>query len=79
MTSLYDELARRLAASPGGSRGGGPRFDISVLLFNSREALLDLWSAAEQFIADGEEDSEIALRGAVEVLRPLYGDRSQRP
>ena len=79
MPSLYDELARKLAANPGASRGGGPRFDISVLLFNSRDALNELWLAADRCVQTGDSEAAAALREAVEALRPLFGDPARQP
>jgi hypothetical protein len=78
MTSLYDELAAKLEADPSLTRRGGPRVDLSLLLFNARESLCELWHAAEDEIsaaeATGRERSE-RLRAAVDQLRPIFGDR----
>lgn len=79
MTSLYDGLARKLEAHPGSSRSGGPRFDISVLLFNHRDALNELWAAADRHVRDGDSESAAALGRAVEALRPIFGDRGIQP
>ncbi|MCO5202861.1 MAG: hypothetical protein M9925_14285 [Chloroflexi bacterium] len=79
MPSLYEDLARKLSANPGPSRGGGPRFDISVLLFNSRGALNELWLAADRHVRVPNSGSTAALREAVEALRPLFGDPSRQP
>jgi len=75
MPSLYEDLALKLEASPGPSRGGGPRFDISVLLFNSRDALDELWRTADRYVQTGEIETAAALARAVEALRPIFGDR----
>lgn len=76
--SLYEDLARKLAANPGPHRGGGPRFDISVLLFNSHQALNDLWLAADRHLQAGECPAAAELRAAVEALRPIFGDSERQ-
>ncbi len=68
MPSLFDELCAKLAQDPRLTRRGGPRVDLSVLLFNARDDLRALWVAAE-----GQSPSELAE--AVERLRPIFGDR----
>ncbi len=72
MTSLYENLAQKLKREGGGGRLGGARADISVLLFNYREAIHQLWLAADQ----GDDDR---LTQAVEALRPLFGEGSRQP
>jgi hypothetical protein len=47
MSCLYDELCGKLKKEPGLTRRGGARFDLSLLLFNARESLRDLWEAAD--------------------------------
>ncbi len=63
MTSLYENLAEKLSREGGGGRLGGARADISVLLFNYREAIRELWAAADE----GDQDR---VADAVEALRP---------
>lgn len=71
MTSLYENLAQKLKHDGGGMRLGGARVDISVLLFNYREAIHQLWLASDEVAAQpGASDS---LQEAVEALRPLFG------
>lgn len=72
MTSLNETLAEQLNREGGGGRLGGARADISVLLFNYREAILELWLAAN----DGDR---ARLAEAVEVLRPLFGSPTRHP
>ena len=48
MTSLYENLTEKLKREGGGGRLGGARADISILLFNYREALQELWLAADE-------------------------------
>ena len=72
MTSLYGTLAEKLKREGGGSRLGGARADISILLFNYREAIEELWLAAN------EGDRERLAR-AVDALRPVFGDPSRQP
>ena len=67
MTSLYENLAEKLKREGGGGRLGGARADISILLFNYREALQELWPAVDE----GKSDR---LAEAVEALRPLFGE-----
>ncbi len=73
MTSLYDELSRRLEADPRLTKRGGPRFDLSLLLFNARAALFQLWQAADRLVAEGRAPDD--LRAAVDQLRPIFGER----
>jgi hypothetical protein len=47
MSSLYDELAEKLRKDPRLTKRGGARFDLSLLLFNARDALRALWDAAD--------------------------------
>jgi len=78
MESLYDELAEKLAEDPRLARRGGPRFDLSLLLFNAGDSIRDLWVAAEAEIATARRQDRRppeALEAAVERLRPLFGER----
>ena len=71
--SLYEELTQKLQRDPRLTKRGGPRVDLSLLLFNAREDVRALWLAAEQEIGGGQEPS--ALASAVEALRPIFGKR----
>lgn len=78
MDSLYDELSAKLARDPRLTRRGGPRVDLSLLLFNAREAVRELWRAAEAELARARAEGRTPperLSGAVEALRPLFGPR----
>jgi hypothetical protein len=55
--SLFHELERRLAADPRLTRRGGPRVDLSLLLFNARYELEQLWLEAERLAAGGSAPS----------------------
>jgi hypothetical protein len=81
MSSLYDELAEKLRQDPRLTRRGGPRFDLSLLLFNARESLHELWVAADNEVthakSQGHRPSE-PLEAAVEKLRPIFGERVKR-
>lgn len=76
MSSLYDELSERLAKDPSLMKRGGPRVDLSLLLFNSRESLRELWEAAAAVAqAEPETPETQRLASAVEALRPVFGER----
>jgi hypothetical protein len=77
MSSLYDELSERLAEDPRLSRRGGPRVDLSLLLFNARDSIRELWDAADRHMQTGDKEALGDLRDAVEALRPVFGDRGQ--
>ena len=77
MTSLFDDLSEKLAKDPRLTKRGGPRVDLSLLLFNARDSVRDLWIAASR-CADGQTDAPDDLRDALEKLRPIFGERSDR-
>ncbi len=78
MISLYDELSEKLKKDPRLTKRGGARFDLSLLLFNARDSLRELWKAADIEVArarrEGHKPSNL-LAAAVEELRPIFGDR----
>ncbi|MGI6608916.1 MAG: hypothetical protein ACOX4G_00140 [Limnochordia bacterium] len=77
MNSLYDELSERLKKDPRLTKRGGARYDLSLLLFNARDSLHELWVAADQCIHSGCDSEDLdALHAAVEKLRPVFGERS---
>ena len=82
MSSLYDELAEKLRKDPRLTKRGGARFDLSLLLFNARDALRALWDAADVEVtkarSEGRRPPE-RLEAAVESLRPIFGERSKPP
>lgn len=71
--SLYEELTEKLQRDPRLTKRGGPRVDLSLLLFNAREDVHALWLAAQQEVAGAQKPS--ALASAVEALRPIFGKR----
>ncbi len=71
--SLYRELVDRLAKDPRLTKRGGPRVDLSLLLFNARADLEALWVASERLAQT--KTAPGALTEAVERLRPLFGPR----
>ena len=76
--SLYDELSEKLRQDPRLARRGGPRFDLSLLLFNARDDVGRLWHAAEAEIAERRRTGALVseeLTPAVEALRPIFGAR----
>lgn len=78
MPSLFDELTAKLQKDPRLIKRGGPRFDLSLLLFNARDGVRALWVAAEAEVTraktEGRPPPE-ALATAVEALRPIFGAR----
>ena len=47
MSSLYDDLSEKLKKDPRRTKVDGARYDLSLLLFNARDSLRELWDAAE--------------------------------
>lgn len=78
MTSLYDDLSEKLKKDPRLTKKGGARFDLSLLLFNARDFLRELWEAADNEVtkasSEGHHPPE-RLEAAVEKLRPIFGER----
>lgn len=82
MHSLFDELTEKLAKDPRRTKKGGARFDLSLLLFNAREAVRDLWVAADAVCTTAEQQGQPppeTLASAVARLRPIFGHRPPRP
>ena len=77
MSSLYDELSKKLEQDPRLTKRGGPRFDLMLLLFNARGSLLELWQAAEIEVAEARNAGRPSdrLEAAVDGLRPVFGER----
>lgn len=75
MSSLYDDLSEKLKKDPRLTRMVGARFDLSLLLFNARDSLHDLWEAADRYTRAGDAEAPNDLRAAVEKLRPIFGER----
>lgn len=76
MKSVYDELSEKLEKDARLTKRGGPRVDIGLLLLSNRDALRDLWIAAERYNRLHDTEASVALRDAVEKLCPLFGERS---
>ncbi len=75
MGSLYDDLTERLEKDARLTKRGGPRFDLSLLLFNARDSLNELWQAADRCVRSDDSEALADLRAAVEKLRPVFGER----
>lgn len=75
--SLFDELSDRLRKDPRLTKKGGPRVDLSLLLFNARDDVRALWTAADDEVTAAKRDGRTSgLEPAVDALRPLFGNRS---
>lgn len=72
--SLFQELERRLAVDPRLTRRGGPRVDLSLLLFNARHDLEQLWVEADRLAASGSAPP--TLTASLERLRSIFGPRA---
>lgn len=80
MESLFDELERKLALDPSMLKRGGPRVDLSLLLFNARAEVRALWlAAAAEVEATATPAPAPALAAAVAALRPIFGPRVAAP
>jgi len=75
MISVYDELSEKIKRDPRLTRQGGPRQDLGIILFAEREAIDELWRAAERCTASAEGADFAELRIAVEKLRSIFGER----
>lgn len=78
MESLFDELERKLALDPSMLKRGGPRVDLSLLLFNARAEVRALWLAAAAEV-DASAAPSPGLATAVAALRPIFGPRAPAP
>jgi len=72
--SVFDDLSGKIERAASRGARDGARRDLGLVLFAEREAMRDLWIAAERLAAGGGEDG--GLREAVERLRPLFGERA---
>ncbi|MCB8945505.1 MAG: hypothetical protein H6658_17280 [Ardenticatenaceae bacterium] len=75
MKSLYDDLSDKLAQDPRLTKRGGPRVDLSLLLFNAREDLHQLWQTADRHLQTHPHPDHHDLHQAVEKLRAIFGER----
>jgi hypothetical protein len=79
MSSLYDDLCEKLKKDPRLMKRGGPRFDLSLLLFNYRDSLRELWEEAETDLIEARREGRLPserLEAAVEKLRLIFGERN---
>ena len=75
MKSLYDELSQK-AEAEGATKRVGARADLGMLLYGRREALRELYLAAEAAVRAGSGKAERErLAGALKALAPLFGER----
>jgi hypothetical protein len=82
MSSLYDELSEKVARNAAVSKRGVSTFDLTLLMFNARDDVRDLWVAAEAELAAAraeEREPREDLATAVEKLRPIFGERGGTP
>jgi hypothetical protein len=76
MKSVYDELsAKAIESSLRGARDGAKR-DLGIVLYAERDALRELWKAADASAPPPGATDRSRLRAAVESLRPLFGERA---
>ena len=77
MSSLYDELSEKLKQDPRLTKRGGARYDLGLLLFDLREPMRELWSAADRLTRSRDAEALGDLQDAVGKLRSLFGERSE--
>jgi hypothetical protein len=79
MLCLYEELSEKIARAADRGARDGARRDLGLVLFADRDALYDLWKAADRLApraaAGGDSGGGDELRAAAERLRPLFGER----
>lgn len=73
MASLFDQLSDKIDEDPRVTKRGGARFDLTLLLFNARHAIRDLWLAADR-VASGDQSALGDLRSALDELRPIFDE-----
>lgn len=74
MKSLYHDLSEKFRKDPRLTKRGGARYDLSLLLFNARDSLCELWEAADRYIQSRDSDAFGDLQDAVQELRFLFGE-----
>lgn len=78
MSSLFDRLNEKVARDQGvGAKRGVSTFDLTLLMFNQREATRDLWAAADEYVRSHDASDLGDLAEAVEKLRPIFGEQAQ--
>lgn len=75
MASLFDAVDAKIG--PGVTKRETARFDMTLLLFNARSAIRDLWVAADGEVTARGAEAPSGLAEAVEALRPIFGERSK--
>jgi hypothetical protein len=76
MNSLYDELAKKVNKDKRVTKRGVSTFDLTLLLFNARDSLNELWQTADHYLQSPHDEALANLQDAVEKLRPIFGERS---
>ena len=76
MSSLYDELSKKLEQDHRLTKRGGARPDLGLLLFNARDSLHELWKAADHYTRLPDDAALRALEAAVDALRPVFGEKA---
>jgi hypothetical protein len=76
MVSVFDELSAKARQNENRSARDGARRDLGLLLFSERDAIADLWKAAERCVVLLDAAAAGDLRQAMEKLRPLFGPRA---
>ena len=78
MTSLYDDLSKKLEEDPLTDQARRRALRLTLLLFNARDALRELWDAAESQVTEAKRKGHPPperLAAAVDKLRPIFGER----
>lgn len=76
MRSLFDELSGKIGPDTARNLRDGARRDLGILLFSKRDELAGLWKAADRFLGLPGTEAPPDLRAAVDMLRPLFGERA---
>ncbi len=79
MSSLYDELSAKVEAEQAKKKRGVPTFDLTLLMFKSRESIHRLWHAADGYLAADDDETRAQLQRAVDEMRPIFGERDSSP
>ena len=77
MGRFWGGVTEKLKQDPRLTKRGGARFDMSLLLFNSRENPHELWLAADRYLRSRGDGDLGDLHSAVEKLRPIFGERDE--
>ena len=80
MSSFYEDLCEKLKKDPRLTKRGVARYDLSLLRFNARDFLRELWEAADIEVIEAKSESHHpsgVLETAVEKLCPIFGEGSE--